>query len=154
LDDVHPLVQPVFFSFAQVREDLTNHVAGLTRTQVWRPCAGATLGFHLKHLAGSVDRLTTYAVGQQLSEEQLRALPQEQSGDEDADALLRLVDESLSKAEVKLRTIDADQIYAGRAVGRKQLPTTVLGLIVHIAEHTQRHLGQAITTAKVVRDAG
>ena len=154
LQDVHPLVQPVFFSFALVREDLARHVAGISRQHVWRPCAGASIGFHLKHLAGSVDRLTTYALGRQLSEAQLRAFHEEQSGDEDADALLRVIEETLSRAEAQLRGIDTEQMYAARSVGRRQLPTTVLGLLVHIAEHTQRHLGQAITTAKVVRDVG
>jgi hypothetical protein len=38
-----------------------------------------------------------------------------------------------------------------RGVGRRRLPTTVLGLLVHIAEHTQRHVGAIIATSKVVR---
>jgi uncharacterized damage-inducible protein DinB len=154
LHDVHPLLQPLFFSFAQVREDLAQHVAGLTRDQLWRICEAASVGFHLKHLAGSVDRLTTYLLGQQLTATQLAALRQEQSGKEDVEALLRVVDETLSRAEAQIRSIDPRSMFEPRAIGRKQLPTTVLGLLVHISEHTQRHLGQAITTAKIVRATG
>ena len=154
LDGLHPLIQPVFFSFAQVREDLARHVAGLTRDQMWHTCGGASVGFHLKHLAGSVDRLTTYLLGGQLSEEQLRALREEHAGDQDTDDLLKLVDEALTRSEERLQGLDPQRIYEARAVGRKQLPTTVIGLLVHLSEHTQRHLGQAITTAKLLRDGG
>lgn len=151
IDGVHPLVMPLFFSFAQVREDLTKHTEGLTREQVWQKIDGASLGFHLKHIAGSVDRLTTYLLGEQLSEEQMRVLRQEQEGSEDLSILLHLVDESLRASEHKLRTLDPQNLYDPRAVGRRALPTTVIGLIVHLAEHTQRHLGQAITTCKALR---
>jgi uncharacterized damage-inducible protein DinB len=154
LPDLHPLIQPVFFSFAQVREDLARHAAGLTRQQVWRRAAGASLGFHLKHLAGSVDRLSTYLLGNELSDTQLRALREESQGDEDADELLSQVNQALAEAERRLRGLDPALLYEARAVGRKRLPTTVIGLLVHLSEHTQRHLGQAITTAKLLRDIG
>ena len=152
LPGVHPLMQPILFSFAQVREDLAKHTAGLTSEQVWQKHGRASLGFHLKHLAGSVDRLTTYLTGHELSEMQLRALREENSGQEDAAALRKLVDDALSASEQRLRTLDPRQIYDPRTVGRKKLPTTVLGLLVHLAEHTQRHLGQAITLAKCLQD--
>ncbi len=153
LEGVHPLVLPVFFSFAQVREDLAKHTAGLTREQVWtKPGnAAAPLGFHLKHIAGSVDRLTTYLLGRQLSQAQLDSLRHEFETDSELDDLLRQVNESLHASEEQLRRIDPETLYEHRAVGRRALPTTVLGLIVHLAEHTQRHLGQAVTTAKIVR---
>lgn len=152
LEGVHPLVQPIFFSFAQVREDLAKHVTGLSAEQVWRTHAGVSLGFHLKHLAGSVDRLTTYLAGHQLNDVQLRELREEHNRNEDPATLLKVVDEALSTSEQRLRALDPQQIYDGRTVGRKNLPTTVIGLLVHIAEHTQRHLGQAITLAKLLRD--
>lgn len=153
LVDIHPLLQPVFFSFAQVREDLKTHAAGLDASQVWCRLAGVSLGFHLKHLAGSVDRLTTYLMGDQLSDEQQQALRAESAGNEDANALLAAVDDSLHRSEKRLRALNPGDIYAARFVGRKRLPTTVIGLLVHLSEHTQRHLGQAITTAKLLRDA-
>ena len=149
--DVHPLVMPVIFSFAQVREDLSKHTAGLSREQVWRRPDKASLGFHLKHLAGSVDRLTTYLMGGRLNEEQLRSVRVEAEGTEDIQELLQMVYGALTASEEKLRTIDPNDLSERRTVGRKELPTSVIGLLVHIAEHTQRHLGQAITLAQIVR---
>ena len=148
---VHPSVMPVFFSFVQVREDLAKHTAGLSHEQAWRKVGNASLGFHLKHLAGSVDRLTTYLMGGQLSEEQLRFLRTEAEGAEEMGELLQMVHGTLAACEKKLRTIDPDGLYQKRTVGRKKLPTSVFGLLVHIAEHTQRHLGQAVTLAQIIR---
>ena len=152
LDGVDPLVQPVFFSFAQVREDLAEHTAGLTAEQVWSATGELpSLGFQLRHIAGSVDRLTTYLMGEQLSPEQIQTLKHEAEPGASLAELLVAVDQALAASEARLRTIDPGQIHAPRYIGRKQLPSTVLGLIVHLAEHTQRHLGQAITTAKLAR---
>lgn len=150
---VHPLVMPVFFTFAHVREELNKQTAGLTDAQVWAKPANTTasLGFHLKHMAGSVDRLMTYLGGAQLSQAQLETLKHESEAGASLDSMLRLVTDSFAAAEQQLRKIDPDSLYEPRVVGRRELPTTVLGLIVHISEHTQRHLGQAVTTAKLVR---
>lgn len=142
---------PVFFSFSLVREDLTKHAAGLSREQVWQTIGSTSVGFHLKHLAGSVDRLTTYLIGGQLNEEQLRYLREEGHGSEEVQELLEGVHRALADSEEKLRTLDPNSLYEKRAVGRKGLPTSVLGLIVHIAEHTQRHLGQAVTLLQLAR---
>src|SRR6185437_3860539 len=153
VDGVHPAVMPVFYTFAQVREELAKHTARLTQEQVWtKPAnAAASLGFHLRHIAGSIDRLTTYLVGQQLSEVQLDSLRHESEPGLPLEDLLRGIDDSLYASEEQLREIDPNSLYEHRSVGRRAMPTTVLGLIVHIAEHTQRHLGQAITTIKIVR---
>jgi hypothetical protein len=137
---VDPLVMPVFFSFAQVREDLATHTAGLKDEQVWRVVGTNSLGFQLKHLAGT-----------QLSKEQLTALRQETLPTLELQELLSLVSQSLAWSEERLTTVRPDSIYEARTVGRQALPTTVIGLIVHLAEHTQRHLGQAITISKIVR---
>jgi uncharacterized damage-inducible protein DinB len=145
---------PLFFSFAQVREDLARHASGLSDAQVWRQVDRASVGFHLKHLAGSVDRITTYLLDGQLSPPQLAFLQQESAPDLTVDALLRLVDESLRHSEDLLRTLDPGALYDARKVGRKELPSTVIGLLVHLAEHTHRHLGQAITMCKMVRQFG
>ncbi|MBV9264740.1 MAG: DinB family protein [Acidobacteriaceae bacterium] len=151
LEGIEPLVMPVFYTFEQVREELGQQLQGLTREQLWRSPGAASVGFHLKHIAGSVDRLTTYALGEQLSDDQMAVLKQESVPDESLDALLLRVLAALKRSEEKLRNINPATMYDKRVVGRRALPTTLLGLIVHIAEHTQRHLGQAITTAKVVR---
>lgn len=151
LEGVDPVLMPIFFSFAQVREDLAKHTAGLPEEAVWKDLGGSSLGFQLKHLAGSVDRLTTYLLGEQLSEQQLAALRQEQKPDADLGALLDGVNAQLAKSEAQLRQLDPKTIYASRSVGRRALPTTVIGLIVHLCEHTQRHLGQIITLAKILK---
>jgi uncharacterized damage-inducible protein DinB len=151
LAGVPPLLMPVLFTFAQVREDLAEYIHGLTSEQLWRSFPDASLGFHLKHIAGSVDRLVTYLLGSQLSPEQLAALRSEQIPDANLPQLLAAIERSLEAAEIKLKTIDPEDLYEPRSVGRRALPTTVLGLIVHLAEHTQRHLGQAITLSKLLR---
>ena len=154
LAGVPPLVMPVFFSYAQVREDLQTHTAGLSDVQVWKPLAGHSLGFQLKHIAGSVDRITTYLLGQSLDAAQLDFLKQEAAPPGTLVELGALIHQQLQQSEAKLLTVDPESLYAARTVGRRALPTTVIGLIVHLAEHTQRHLGQAITIAKLLRQSG
>lgn len=152
LPGVHPLIAPVSFSFAQVCEDLDRFTVGLTREQIWRSFPPApSLGFHLKHIAGSVDRLTTYLLGAQLTDEQLLYLKQESEANGDLPVLMDRIETNLRAAEVVLSQIDSAALYDARFVGRQRLPSTVIGLIVHLAEHTQRHLGQAITTAQILR---
>jgi uncharacterized damage-inducible protein DinB len=142
---------PVLFSFQQVREDLHKHTRGISDDQVWKATPGGTLGFHLKHLAGSVDRISTYLVGEALSEAQFQHLRSESDGQSSLDELLAHIDESLGIAEGRVRRVDPNQLFDFRGVGRRRLPSTVIGLLIHLAEHTQRHLGQAITLAQVVR---
>jgi uncharacterized damage-inducible protein DinB len=133
---------------------LAKHTQGLTDEQVWTVAGGTSVAFHLKHIAGSVDRITTYLLGSQLTEQQLQTLRQESVPDAGLTQLLAAVDDSLRVSEERLRSIDPASIYDVRAVGRKALPTTVIGLIVHLAEHTQRHLGQTITLCKAARQLG
>lgn len=147
------MVMPVLFTFAQVREDLSAHLTDLSTEQIWCRTGAGSLGFHLKHITGSVDRLTTYLLGGQLSAEQLSYLQNEDSGDNELADLLAQLDASLQYSEERLRTIDPGTFSDPRTVGRQALPTTVIGLIVHLAEHTQRHLGQAITMSKILREA-
>ena len=148
------LVAPVLYGFIQAREDLARHTAGLTTAQVWaHPHGLAPLGFHLRHMAGSVDRLTTYLEGRALSAEQMAALAAEMDAGETLEALLASIDHALARAEAVIRAIDPASFADPRWVGRQRLPTTVIGLLVHIAEHTQRHLGQAIAAAQLARNA-
>ena len=152
LPGISPLIAPVLHSFQQAREDLAKHTAGLTADQVWaRPFGLVPLGFHLRHIAGSVDRLTTYLLGAQLSEPQMAALKKEMEPGESLANLLAQVNESLALAEPRIKSLDPAALAEPRVVGRRQLPTTVIGLLVHIAEHTQRHVGQAIGAAKLAR---
>ena len=153
IEGVPPHLMPVFHSFAMVREDLAQYTEGLTTEDIWRRTGTLpSLGFHLRHIAHSVDRLVTYLCGDQLSEAQITTLKQETDPGADLAELLADVDEKLSDAERRIRTIDAGMMQEPRYIGKKRLPSTVLGLLVHVAEHTQRHLGQAITTAKLARE--
>jgi hypothetical protein len=150
LPDVHPLLAPALYSFQQTREDLARHTEGLTAAQLWaRPHGLAPLGFHIRHITGSVDRLTTYLEGRKLDEAQMAALTAEMRPGASLAELLADLGRSVGRAEQIIRSIDPAMLAEPRAVGRKRLPTTVIGLLTHIAEHTQRHLGQAISAAKL-----
>lgn len=151
LPDVHPAVMPVLFSFQQVREDLRRHTEGISDTEVWSRTPGGTLGFHLKHLAGSVDRISTYLAAGTLTDAQLQQLSSESNGDGRLHELLDRIDESLKTAEDRVCQVNPEELFKFRSVGRQALPSTVIGLLVHLAEHTQRHLGQAITLTQVLR---
>jgi len=153
IEGVPAHLMPVFHSFAMVREDLARYTEGLTTEDVWRRTGSLpSLGFHLRHIAHSVDRLVTYLCGEQLSEAQVATLKQEGEPGASLEELLAGVDAQLSAAEARLRTVAKDSMEEPRYIGKKRLPSTVLGLLVHVAEHTQRHLGQAITTAKLARE--
>jgi uncharacterized damage-inducible protein DinB len=154
IEGVPPHLMPVFHSFAMVREDLARYTEGLSTEDVWRRTGTLpSLGFHLRHIAHSVDRLVTYLCGDQLSDAQIATLKQEtEPGSASLQELLALVDAKLNEAEARLRTVRKDSMEEPRYIGKKRLPSTVLGLLVHVAEHTQRHVGQAITTAKLARE--
>jgi uncharacterized damage-inducible protein DinB len=154
LEGVPPLLQPLLFSFAQVRNDLAQYTVNVKEDDVWRPVGTIpALGFQLRHMAGSAERLTTYLFGEQLSPEQLHHLSREHVPGATRAELLESVDATLQRIEERLRELDPGSLYEPRFVGRQRKPTTVIGLLVHIAEHTQRHLGQAITTAKLLSDS-
>ncbi len=105
----------------------------------------------MSHIAGSADRLSTYLAGEQLTDAQLEFLGHESESGASLATLMALVEDRLSACEERLRQIPPGSLAEPRAVGRRALPTTVMGLIVHLAEHTQRHLGQAILLSKILR---
>ena len=154
LPTIPPLLQPVAHSLLQCREELTASVTGLTPEQIWaRPRGAASIGFHAQHAAGSLDRLFTYARGEQLSPTQQALLASEGNADLTPGIDARIVaafDEAVEKALQQLRTTNEATLLDARGVGRAQLPSTVLGLLFHAAEHAQRHMGQLVTTAKVL----
>jgi hypothetical protein len=152
LAGVHPLVAPTLHAFAQVREDLALWTDGLTDAEIWsKPYGLAPVGFQLRHIAGSVERLTTYLRGEQLTSQQLIAIPREMEPGPGRLALLAEVNEALQQCEQTIRALDPASLTDSRSVGRKELPTTVIGLVVHLAEHTQRHVGELIVTTKLAR---
>jgi hypothetical protein len=152
LPGVHPLLAPALRAFEQASEDIAHWTAGLTAAQIWsRPYDLAPVGFHLRHIAGSVDRLTTYLRGDRLAPEQLETLREEMDPPAKPTDLLRAVQEALSKSAQTIRMLDPNCLTDARAVGRMQLPSTVIGLAIHLAEHTQRHVGELIITAKLAK---
>ena len=146
---VDPLISPVLYTFIQAREDLEKWTRGLSTEQLW----ASSIGFHIRHIAGSVDRLTTYLEGRQLSARQMAVLTVEKEPGASREELLAGIDEAFCHAEEIVRAIDPASLREPREVGRNRLPTTVCGLLTHIAEHTQRHVGQIVTDAKNQRTA-
>ncbi len=152
IPDVDPLLSPILRSFQQAREDLTTHTEGLSTEQIWaRPHGFGSVGFHIRHITGSVDRLTTYLEQRSLSAQQLSTLKSEMEPGATRDELLAELEAGLRRAAQVIRGVDLSGLSDPRTVGRQHLPTTVIGLLVHLAEHTQRHVGQAISTAKLAR---
>lgn len=151
-------LQPVAHALVAAVEDVTAAVGALSEAQLWaRPGGAASVGFHLQHLAGSTERLFTYARGEALSAAQLAALDAERQPSDPpptAGDLLRGWRSVVDAALRQLAQTREDALPTPRGVGRAQLPSTVRGLLVHAAEHAQRHVGQVVTTAKIVRGLG
>lgn len=154
--DVDPWLQPVAHSLLQVVEDVERVVAPLDRQELAAtPGGAASVSFHARHLVGALDRLFTYARGEQLTPEQLAAGKAEKEPSAlDAAALVKLVRDGVQRALVQVRATRRESLLEPREVGRAKLPSNVLGLMFHAAEHSTRHAGQIITTAKVVRGTG
>jgi len=156
LAGTHALLQPAAHAFVMALEDVEAAVEGLAQDQVWiSPGSAAPIGFHLAHLTGSTDRLLTYARGESLSDSQVAALAAERELNHTRPSLDSLLGAWRAAVDAALRQIadtPASILLEPRAVGRSRLPSTVLGLIFHSAEHAQRHVGQIVTTAKIVRD--
>ncbi|MDX6601880.1 MAG: hypothetical protein QOF13_1082 [Solirubrobacterales bacterium] len=151
---IQPLLQPAAHTLQQVREDVLLIVEHLTPAQLWaRPGGAASIGFHLAHLPGSLDRLLTYSRSEALSADQLAELAAERTVHEDRPELARLLarfNAGLEAAIDYLRTVSPDSLFLPREVGRKRMPSTTLGLIFHAAEHSSRHAGQIVTLTRVV----
>jgi uncharacterized damage-inducible protein DinB len=141
----------VLHALELAREDTRKWCGGLSDSQLHaRPASLPSVAFHLRHIAGSIDRLLTYVEGRALSEEQLQSLKTETRSDGSALELLAELESAIAQGSMRVRALGFVDHEVSRTVGKKQLPTTLGGLLVHIADHTQRHVGQAITTAKLV----
>jgi uncharacterized damage-inducible protein DinB len=133
-------------------EDLEKWCGGLNDAELnARPGGIAPVAFHLRHVARSLDRLLTYAEGKQLDEEQLRVMKAEMELGAKKEELFTELANGLARSMERVRGLTREDLETPRSVGKRQLPTTLGGLLVHVADHTQRHVGQAITTAKIVR---
>lgn len=157
LEGYHPVVMPAAHSLLQSLEELERVAGALDVHELWQtPGGAASVGFHLQHIAGSTDRLLSYARGQQLTDAQRATLAAERepgSPPADGAALLARARDAIERAVALLRVSSLERLAEPREVGRGRLPSTVWGLLFHVAEHTQRHAGQAVTTAKIVAAA-
>ncbi|HEX9186298.1 MAG TPA: DinB family protein [Vicinamibacteria bacterium] len=154
IDGVTPYLMPVAHALVQVGRDV-ERLAVFSSEELWaRPGGAASIGFHLRHVAGVLDRLLTYARGEPLRDDQKAGLKAEgEPGRPPADAatLVREARAAVDRALAQVRATPHESLLEPRGVGRRQLPSTVLGLLYHAAEHVTRHTGQALTTARVVR---
>jgi uncharacterized damage-inducible protein DinB len=151
LRDVPAVHRGVLHALQLAQEDLGKWCRPLTAEQLKaRPGGLPPVAFHLRHIARSMDRLLTYAEEGQMGEAQVSALKSEWDAEACGDALFAEIERAFARSAERVRALAAADLDVERVVGKKQLPTTLGGLLVHIADHTQRHVGQAITTAKVV----
>lgn len=152
--DVPAVLRGVLHALELAREDIDRWTSGLTAAEGnISPSGLPSVGFQLRHIARSLDRLLTYAEGAQLSPQQLAALKTESMESTKNQTLAESLAEArnaLEQAATRVLAFSASDLEARRGVGRKQLPTSVGGLLVHVADHTQRHVGQLVTTAKVL----
>jgi uncharacterized damage-inducible protein DinB len=150
--EVPAVARAVLHALDLALDDITKWTDGLTDAEVHaQPLGLPAVAFHLRHIARSVDRILTYAEGGQLAPEQLALLKSEPGGDESLASLIGEVEAAFSRASDRIRTLSGTDFNTPRFVGRKQLPTSIGGAVVHVADHTQRHVGQVVTTAKVLK---
>jgi uncharacterized damage-inducible protein DinB len=149
--DVPAVPRAVLHALELAHEDLEKWCGPLTNQQLnARPAGLAPVAFHLRHIARSLDRLLTYAEGQALTPDQLASLKTEMAPDSTREALFAELRSALTTSAVRVQAFATANLEQSRTVGKQALPTTLGGLLVHVADHTLRHVGQAITTAKVV----
>lgn len=155
LPGINSYLQPVAHALLQAREEVTGLMKEFADDLLWEQPAGvASPAFHLQHLTGVLDRLFTYARGQLLSAEQLQALKEEglKKDHITTEYLLNQIHQQVDKAIGQLKLTDEKLLSEFRGVGRAQLPSTVLGLYFHAAEHTMRHTGQLLVTVKILKN--
>jgi uncharacterized damage-inducible protein DinB len=152
LTEIPPVQRAVLHALELAQEDLERWCGSLTDEEVnARPGSVAPVAFHIRHIARSLDRLLTYAEGKSVTPEQLESAGSELEPRASREALFRELHEALYSAAARLTRFSERDFSQPRSVGRRRLSTTLGGLLVHIADHTQRHAGQAITTARIVR---
>ncbi|MGA8145458.1 MAG: DinB family protein [Candidatus Acidiferrales bacterium] len=149
--EIPPVQRAVLHALELAKDDLQKWCGSLTDDQLnARPANIAPVAFHIRHIARSIDRLLTYAEGRELDADQTAKLNTELVPGATHDEAFAELLAALAASSTRIRDFSTGQLAESRAVGKKQLPTTVAGLLVHIADHTQRHVGQAITTSKIV----
>lgn len=155
LEGIDPYLMPAAHALTQAREELAIAVDGLTANDLWqRPGGVAAIGFHLRHLVGSTDRLLSYARGEMLTDAQMAFIRSEgEPGDPGVGVaeLLGGAQAAIDGALAQIAATPRESLLEAREVGRKRIPSTTIGLLFHVAEHAARHVGQVVTTAKIIR---
>jgi len=155
--DVPPLLQPVAHALLQVGEEVHRIMEEFPDELLWkRPANVAPPAFHLQHIRGVIDRLFTYARKEQLTKEQMDALlieGKEEKNSSSAKELIEGLDKRIDQAIKELINVKEDTLTEARGVGRKQIPTTLIGLYFHAAEHSMRHIGQLLVTVRILKAA-
>lgn len=155
IENVPALLQPVVHSLLEVNEEAQSIMKDFPETLLWERLAGvASPAFHLQHIRGVIDRLFTYARKELLNETQMQDLSIE--GDKEKTCLslqqlLAQLDKRITEAVDELKNVNPDSLTEPRGIGCKQMPTTLIGLYVHIAEHSMRHIGQLLVTVRVLK---
>ncbi|WP_286754340.1 MULTISPECIES: DinB family protein [Sphingobacterium] len=151
IEGVPALLQPVAHALLQVEEDVLKYTAQISSAQLWtKPGGNASIGFHLQHIRGVIDRMFTYAENKSLTDKQFDDLRQE-GLENSALSVISLVENlhrQIQQSLQKLALIDPDTLTELRFLGRKRIPTPLIGLLFHAAEHAQRHVGQLLVTAR------
>jgi len=150
---IDPLLMPAVQALMHAQEDIAQAgVSLLTPEQLWaKPGGAGSIGFHLKHIANSIDRMLTYAHGRDLDERQFAALRDEATSGGNAAPLVDNLDRAIARAITEIGETPVSALPEPRAIGRHKLPTTLFGILFHIGEHSARHAGQIVTLSKVVR---
>ncbi|HSH45414.1 MAG TPA: DinB family protein [Longimicrobiales bacterium] len=155
VEGVPAALMPAAHSLMDALEEIEAAVSGLDTQALWvRPGGAASIGFHLRHAGGSIRRLLTYARGEALDPGQLAAIKREaEPGTPPAgvEELLHGLRDAIELAMRTYRQTDPETLDEPRKVGRAGLPSSTRGLLFHLADHTRRHAGQVVTTAKIVR---
>ncbi len=147
-----PLRHLLLCTLQQTEEDVIATTAGLTDEQVWlRPHGLTPIGFHLRHIAESIDRLLTYAQGRSLEESQLSSLKSELTETLPLLSLIAILEQKLEDARQRVNALREEDFKEIREIGRAKIQVPMGTILAHVAEHTQRHLGQLATTVKVVK---
>jgi uncharacterized damage-inducible protein DinB len=152
LTDVEPVQRAVLHSLELAQEEVVRWCGDLTDEELnARPGNIAPVAFHIRHIARSSDRLLTYAEGNSLSAEQIAAMNSEMDSQATREEVFAEFNSAMKTHAARIRAFASERLAESRSVGRRQMPTTVAGLLVHVADHAQRHVGQVITTAQIVK---
>lgn len=157
VENVPELLQPVAHALLEVSEEVHIIMAGFPENLLWlKPAGVASPAFHLQHISGVIDRLFTYARKELLSKEQMHSLSLEGDKDKNSFSLEQLLtglDKRIALAIEELKAVNVEMLTEVRGLGRKQIPTTLMGLYVHAAEHSMRHVGQLLVTVKILKSS-